>query len=574
MGLSNPGLMDKTIPPNQLYMAPGPPASSKSPCWLVSVVRYCYRRLIAAVVVAVVPSAAAVATTGKMAAPLYITVGPPCAGKTTWVRQMQQTQQQQESSSEGLFTKTGGNNKAATTMMIHDVTIDDQLGVYVPIPTSWFLSRSIGQYNDRRRSDDEDSAHNATAARSFMVHGKSAYDRIQDQVELCTILARLSHQISRDECAAKLLSVNNNNNGNNTAEVSTRGILAAVEEYMESTTTTGSASSDEPTTSRTTTTFQLPETIDLFVVEALFPDRPAGNNNNNNKNHQHHPPASSKSTTGAIAQAGQVLRDQPIADTIVWGNTNCRCTDYRDALQLAEQQGRPVYFVVYQEGDSAEFDCGQDDDEDNNGTTPTTVPTAGNQQQRQYLHAKDLQQLFRRSITRLVQTGRYVPSAVIGDMRRRCLELQIMTDNTTTNHNGTIPSGVALECHLARLAQYELDPKTRLVRALSTKRRLSNDPQQRGGGPSIHHHSPRTVGGQLREPWRGGLLYDANHRYGNYSATNNSAAGGNTSTTRGGGSGRSSGGRGGGGRSLWTAGDRTHEPQQHRGSGGGRWSGR
>jgi hypothetical protein len=508
------------------------------------------------------------------AAPLYITVGPPCAGKTTWVRRMQQTQQQQqESSSAGLSKNGNRNNKAATMTTIHDVTIDDQPGVYVPLPTSWYLSRHNKKNSSDGRGDDD------AAARRFIVHGKSAYDRIQDQVELCTILARLSNQISRDECTAKLLSVNNNNGiyNNDTVVSSTRGILAAVEEYMESTTTTtttGSTSSDEPT-SRTMTKIQLPETIDLFVVEALFPDRPAGNNNNNNNNnknhHQHHPSASK--STGAIAKAGQVLRDQPIADTIVWGNTNCRCTDYRDALQLAERQGRPVHFVVYQEGDSAEFDGPDDDDDDNDdGTTRTTVPTAGQQQHQ--LHAKDLQQLFRRSIVRLVQTGRYVPSAVIYDMRRRCLELQIMTESTTTtNHNnGTaavMTTGVALECHLARLAQYELDPTTRLVRALSTKRRLSNDPQQRGGGRSIHHHPSRTAGGgQLREPWRGGLLYDTN-RYGNYSATNNST-GGNTSTTRGGGGGRSSR-EGGGGRSLWNAGDRTHE--QHRG-GGGRWSGR
>jgi uncharacterized membrane protein YgcG len=532
---------------------------------IASVFQYYYYRLIvaAAVVVSVLPACVVPFPTGSTttaavgarialssvmmtttsstatAAPLYITVGPPCAGKTTWIQRRQRELQEQQSIHE---TKK-------PQLTIHDVSIDDQDGVYVPVPTSWFLtgrhhhsSNNKSHNNDNDDDDDDDdSGCSAAAARRLILHGKSAFYRIQDQVELCAILARLSNQITPADCAAKL---------GQPATEATRGIVAAVEEYMLNASTAAATAAEEDTT---TMTIQLPETIDLFVVEALFrDDRPAAdhnhsNNHSNNNHHNHnnnshrhhqnqHPntstggrgttttastsPASSSRTKGgggggggAIARAGQVLRDHIITDAVVWGNTNCRSTDYQDALQLALRQSRPVHFVVYSEPNDDDDDTKDNHDNDTTG------------QQQQGLYAKNLQELFQRSIARLVRTGRYIPSHVICDMRRRCLE---MTTKVTTIASVRM-TGIELECHLARLAQYELDPVTRQVRALSSpKRRLpnhDNDGSPQRGGRSIHHPPANTrTAGRLvppsspREPWRGGMLSGMN-QYGNYRAT-------------------------------------------------------
>jgi hypothetical protein len=418
-----------------------------------------------------------------VAAPLFITVGPPCAGKTTWIRQMQYQQQQQKHQQHPLDT----NKERNKTVLIHDVSIDDQEGVYVPVPTSWFLGQT------------DATATGTEGPENLMLHGQSALNRIQNgQAELVTILSRLANQISRETCESKL--------GNHTE--ASRGILAAVEEYIQQ---ASSPSSNDSTTSSTgdsknsggsnrsnSATIQLPETIDLFVVEALF--------------------RADNSSPSAIVRAGQELRQHTISDAIVWGNTNCRTTDYQDALQLASQQGRPVYFVVYSE------------------TTDTATPakTTKRDDGPLLLHARNLQELFQRSIARLVKTGRYVPSHVIVDMRRRCLEM-----TTTTN----LPPGgdVSLECHLARLAEYELDPATRLVKALAPKRRRSNDQQQQ---QQQHHYSPLSqrgrghslAAGRFQPPWRGGgMMSGMNYsQYGNYHTTASTNASSSSITPRGG----------------------------------------
>lgn len=303
-----------------------------------------------------------------MASPLYITVGPPCAGKTTWIANQEDD--------------------------IQDVSIDDQEGVYTPVPIAWYL----------------DQASSASDARKMVLHGKTASERIQTETEVCTILKRLSSSISKSECEAKI--------GTN-AEGS-RTLLNVVETYLEQ-----------------HEKIQLPETMDLFCVEALFrPD-----------------PTLQRS---AIDRANAKLCAMDGFQSIAWGNTNCRSTDYQGALAAAVQKQRPVYFIVYSE-----------------------TNTDG-------LYAENLQDLFQRSIDRLVKTGRYVPSKAIVDMRRRCLE---MVGNRT---------GMELESHLAQIAGYDLDPTTRLVRA-----HPPSPKRQRPSGPYPHHYGPR--------PRRGSGRYDGRH---------------------------------------------------------------
>jgi hypothetical protein len=99
-----------------------------------------------------------VATTNA-AAPLYITVGPQCAGKPTFLTQLEQ--------------------RLSTT--IEDITLDEQLDVYVQVPTEYFLQK------------EEEGMKNSFLQRG--IQGKTLASRIYDlesNGELRAILQRLA----------------------------------------------------------------------------------------------------------------------------------------------------------------------------------------------------------------------------------------------------------------------------------------------------------------------------------------------------------------------------------------------
>jgi tRNA uridine 5-carbamoylmethylation protein Kti12 len=97
--------------------------------------------------------------TTNVAAPLYITVGPQCAGKTTFLTQLEQ--------------------RLSTT--IEDITLDEQLDVYVQVPTEYFL-----QAEEEGMKDSFLQRH---------IQGKTLASRIYDlesNGELRAILQRLA----------------------------------------------------------------------------------------------------------------------------------------------------------------------------------------------------------------------------------------------------------------------------------------------------------------------------------------------------------------------------------------------
>ena len=100
------------------------------------------------------------------------------------------------------------------------------------------------------------------------------------------------------------------------------------------------------------------EVVELFVPQSLF--------------------------NGGIGRAenalDQLLRDGPASSPVTWGNTNTRPTEYLAALEAAEKSGRPVQFIAW-------------------GT--------------KRLHPISRQDLLQRSISRFRKTGRYVPAGAI-----------------------------------------------------------------------------------------------------------------------------------------------------------------
>jgi len=141
----------------------------------------------------------------------------------------------------------------------------------------------------------------------------------------------------------------------------------------------------------------------------------------------------------------------------------------------------------------------------------------------------DWTELLRRSVQRLVQTGRYVPAAVIWDMHGRSLTMvQRVLDscrvtNNSISKNDTSPAAMSklqLDQGLARQVGFEMDLQRRVVRTQTrqtrahgghpTNRQRSTAPPMKRDRPSdasstterSTHQRPRLQqGGGGRRPW-------------------------------------------------------------------------
>lgn len=267
------------------------------------------------------------------AAPLYITIGPPCAGKTTWLKQQQQQPK------------------------IVDVCIDDQPGVYLPLPRQWFLSGGSAV----------DTTTEVTPSLDTRVQGKTIAERLKQETEISRILERLEGRISADDFRSALVKQPQLHS----KYVAVNTTLAEVVEELAC----GNSEKKD--------LVALPSTVDLFVRESL---------------------------SAAIPAALQQLRDTPRSTPVAWGNTNSQPSDYQTALEMAHAQGRPVHMATYME--AGELDKVWRDWDNVEPLSMDLFP----------LQSEGFKDLLRRSIRRLLSTGRYVPARVIWDMRQRSLE--------------------------------------------------------------------------------------------------------------------------------------------------------
>lgn len=90
---------------------------------------------------------------------------------------------------------------------------------------------------------------------------------------------------------------------------------------------------------------------------------------------------------GGISKAeerlGELLQQSPISQPVVWGNTNTRPMEYAAALLSATRTRRPVQFVAW-------------------GNRPTVMPRVPRPE------------LLRRNVARFRRTGRYIPAGAVG----------------------------------------------------------------------------------------------------------------------------------------------------------------
>jgi hypothetical protein len=218
-------------------------------------------------------------------APLYITVGPQCSGKTT------------------MLSKILGNSDT-------DVSIDAQKGVYYSIPLEYALNI------DPRNMTETERAVKVQKCLPFAVvnqtiHGSTLQQRIlhPSQYELHLVLQRLCGKISADEFRDAL-----KNNIPPPFAIPTHDQKEELIQCVEHTIRK----------SHPKQTFISSE-IDLFVADAIF---------------------KGGGLQSAQEQLHNLCIDET-KGPIAWGNTNTRPREYEHALKVAETSGRPVYFIIY-----------------------------------------------------------------------------------------------------------------------------------------------------------------------------------------------------------------------------------
>ena len=334
----------------------------------------------------------------KNIAPIYITIGPPCSGKTEALRSH-------------LFS-VGYN---PDDIFDRDVALGNQGGVYHRIPLESFLFPST-------KLD--------TVVGSQYLHGNTTVrDRLCDPAffatdqEMRNVLWRVAGRLTPREFATRcqaeqarraMGNLRYNNNDFDPYVASMRRALAhdlarATEEVAMQAVAEVICELEFDVNDETQSAPDLPDIkekrnseipdrhtinatqanllsarkligtswIDLFVPQALF---------------QRGIPRAKEYLSNMLTSSRS---DQPVS----WGNTNTRPTEYAAALAAAEEVGRPVEFIVW-------------------GT--------------QRFPALSRQELFRRSVSRLRRTGRYIPAGVIeaslGRVHSLLMEVQRESD--------------------------------------------------------------------------------------------------------------------------------------------------
>lgn len=155
------------------------------------------------------------------AAPLYITIGPQCCGKSSFLRDYKE--------------KT-----------IKDISLDDQKDVYVPIPTETFL------YAYDEKGTDTNVDEEQTELLQKVYQGKTLAERIRGNIELILILRRWNEDSTAADFERRIKSYYQERRySENVAST----LVNTVEEFL----------SNEPC---------LPKETDVFVLESLFKPHP------------------------------------------------------------------------------------------------------------------------------------------------------------------------------------------------------------------------------------------------------------------------------------------------------------
>lgn len=229
-------------------------------------------------------------------APLYITVGPPTSGKTTWLRKLKE---QAPHGTEALL----------------DISLDDCPNVYVPVPYPLLCLTPA-------EMEGPELPYEYQQWLSQSYYQRTVAERIlsEEHQELRLVLLRLSGKISSEEFQRSLWSFhsstfNHQEDSRDRIEFVLKTVVESVENLMGN-----------------QAVFQaIPKTVNLFVEEALF----------------HKDPLVPHGEWSGVERALSLLQDTPTNVPLSWGNTNTQPSDYIVPLSIAAEQGRPVHFCVY-----------------------------------------------------------------------------------------------------------------------------------------------------------------------------------------------------------------------------------
>ena len=314
----------------------------------------------------------AINITTTLPAPVYITVGPPCGGKTEALR---------------AFLLTEGYNP--DQVFSHDVAkLDEQSSVYHRIPLAAFLFPS--QHLD------------PTIGEQILKSGATVKDRLLDpsfettDEEIRNVMLRIAGRVTSEAFQERTLALVEQARDTvkfyKTRRLAiAQDLVAAVEQVaiqavsevicqmqlpepvlLEEDENNNDdelpyeKEFDKVNTTITSTSAHLlsakslikTQHVDVFVPEALY--------------------------DGGITKAQeqfQELMETSTTEPVSWGNTNTRPLEYATALQAAQSTGRPVKFVAW--------------------GTPRFPKVSR-------------QELLRRNVARLRNSGRYIPSGAIG----------------------------------------------------------------------------------------------------------------------------------------------------------------
>ena len=165
------------------------------------------------------------------AAPMYITIGPQCCGKSTFLRNL-----------------NGGK--------IKDISLDDQQDVYVPIATDLFLHAYDDDNNENENENDNKDKN--TKELQHVYQGKSLLNRIRDNVELILILRRWNLDSTAIDFEQRILKYYKERNLSTTVA---QALVVAIEDFLSTTTTN-------------TKPPEMPRETDVFILESLFKPHP------------------------------------------------------------------------------------------------------------------------------------------------------------------------------------------------------------------------------------------------------------------------------------------------------------
>ncbi|KAL7464545.1 hypothetical protein ACHAXS_004881 [Conticribra weissflogii] len=425
---------------------------------------------------------------------LYITVGPQCSGKTTILR--------------NLFGKSshkaaGPDETDEMSAIGLDVTIDDQEMVYIPVPLQFFLQKPY--LND----SDTTSYYSNLLERDVL--GQKIRQRINDpsQDELTLVIQRLGGILSGEKFKARILrnnqqNANGNSNINNGCEKICRQ-KSVEDELVDALEFVSSISSNKNEYDSVNSIARLPKTVDLFIVESIFRERPLHNfcEESNEKSSNFTPSTNIVLAPSALDAAQHILQHHanstlpqsrskhPSNAPLAWGNTNTRPREYKIALEVAENSGRPVEFIVFGGIEACEMIRNHvtrreyrkmiHDREESLPNIQTDGIEVSTTETNDYTIASlpklDLQTLLRRNLQRFLQTGRYIPSRAIADAIIRTESLlasavaEAKKEYEKSRQAGvcqdenvvTAPINVAdakfrLDLELAKLAGFKLNP--------------------------------------------------------------------------------------------------------------------